>query len=304
MEGPTPVSAMIHAATMVTAGLYLLLRCSAIIVLSPQTLQFIFVFGFITVLLTSFLGAWQYDIKKVIAFSTCSQLGYMMTIIGSSYFSLGFFHLLTHAFFKALLFLAAGGVIHAMQGEQDLRRLAGSLSGTGFKKIKFIFLYGAFSLGTLALVGFFFFAGYYSKENILFALTLTNNSAIGLTALVILSASVLLTSYYSFRLVWLLFFAPHKASARFYQAHLNLSIDCYTRSSLSLLMFFSIFAGFCLKTAVLSSFLLDSVIASAVQSFSSLELLPVTAKILPSVLILVGFYLATQQRYTTQAQQH
>ena len=125
----------------------------------------------------------------------------MMTIIGSSYFSLGFFHLLTHAFFKALLFLAAGGIIHALQGEQDLRRLAGSLSVRGPKKPKSVFLYNAFLIGTLALVGFFFFAGYYSKESVLLSLMLTDNSAGGFAAGAILSASVLLTSYYSFRLL-------------------------------------------------------------------------------------------------------
>jgi NADH:ubiquinone oxidoreductase subunit 5 (subunit L)/multisubunit Na+/H+ antiporter MnhA subunit len=181
MEGPTPVSAMIHAATMVTAGLYLLLRCSFLIILSAVALKLIFFIGVLTVLVTSVLGMWQYDIKKIIAFSTCSQLGYMMTIIGNSYFSLGFFHLLTHAFFKALLFLAAGGVIHAMQGEQDLRRLAGSLS-VFRKEYSPGFLQSAFLIGTLSITGLVFYSGYYSKEAILFSLTYSLNTSIGFFA--------------------------------------------------------------------------------------------------------------------------
>ena len=170
MEGPTPVSAMIHAATMVTAGLYLLLKCSPLLVLSPAMLNFIIFLGASTVLVTSVLGAVQYDIKKIIAFSTCSQLGYMMTIIGSSYFSLAFFHLLTHAFFKALLFLAAGSIIHLMQGEQDIRRLAGTFTNRQRNIFGFSFIQVAFLLGTLSITGLFFFSGYYSKELILYAL--------------------------------------------------------------------------------------------------------------------------------------
>jgi NADH-quinone oxidoreductase subunit L len=135
-------------------------------------MNFIIFLGASTVLITSVLGAFQYDIKKIIAFSTCSQLGYMMTIIGSSYFSLAYFHLLTHAFFKALLFLTAGSVIHLMQGEQDLRRLAGSLAKRRRNVAGFSFTQVAFLVGTLAITGLFFFSGYYSKELILYALVL------------------------------------------------------------------------------------------------------------------------------------
>jgi NADH:ubiquinone oxidoreductase subunit 5 (subunit L)/multisubunit Na+/H+ antiporter MnhA subunit len=179
MEGPTPVSAMIHAATMVTAGLYLLLKCSPLLVLSPGTMNFVILLGATTVLITSVLGSFQYDIKKIIAFSTCSQLGYMMTIIGSSYFSLAFFHLLTHAFFKALLFLAAGSIIHLMQGEQDVRRLAGAFTRRRKSSAGFSFLQVAFLLGTLSITGLFFFSGYYSKELILYALAFSCSTGAG-----------------------------------------------------------------------------------------------------------------------------
>jgi NADH:ubiquinone oxidoreductase subunit 5 (subunit L)/multisubunit Na+/H+ antiporter MnhA subunit len=205
MEGPTPVSAMIHAATMVTAGLYLLLRTSFVLVLSPAALEFTFIIGVLTVLVTSLIGIWHYDIKKIIAFSTCSQLGYMMAIIGSSYFSLGFFHLLTHAFFKALLFLAAGVVIHRMKGEQDLRRLAGAFSTNKqprkfFTRFGFDVLQVAFLIGVLSLAGIFFFSGFYSKELILFSLATSSNSTTSLLAELVLNISVFLTAYYSFRM--------------------------------------------------------------------------------------------------------
>jgi len=133
---------------------------------------------------------------------------------------------------------------------------------------------------------------------------LTDNSTIGFTAWFVLSVSVLFTSYYSFRLLWLLFFAPYKSSTRFYQINLSFGVDSYTRSSLGLLMFFSIFVGFGLKAVVLGSLLLDPVVVSVGQSFSTLEFLPCSVKIFPSVLIIIGFCLALKQRYMAQSQQH
>jgi proton-translocating NADH-quinone oxidoreductase chain L len=303
MEGPTPVSAMIHAATMVTAGLYLLLRCSFLIALSAITLKLIFFIGVLTVLITSILGMWQYDIKKIIAFSTCSQLGYMMTIIGSSYFSLGFFHLLTHAFFKALLFLAAGGVIHSMQGEQDLRRLSGGLT-TLEKNFLPGFLQSAFLIGTLSITGLVFFSGYYSKEAILFSLAYSCNTSIGVFSVVVLMLSVFFTSYYSFRLFYLLFLSTERSTTRYYQLNSTLRLDTYIIFSLGVLMIFSLFGGFGLKNVIINS----TVLSSSIESSGFIPLVPEFVswpiKILPIIFIFLGFYVAFFQEWFAEKQQN
>ena len=127
MEGPTPVSALIHAATMVTAGIFLMIRLSSLFIISEDTLTFVAIVGSITALFGSTTGTAQTDIKKIIAFSTCSQLGYMVAACGLGYFNFAFFHLVTHAFFKSLLFLSAGVIIHTLRGEQDIRKMGGLL---------------------------------------------------------------------------------------------------------------------------------------------------------------------------------
>jgi NADH-ubiquinone oxidoreductase chain 5 len=160
MEGPTPVSALIHAATLVTAGVFLIIRCSPLFEFAQNTLIFITFIGGLTAFFAATVAVSQDDIKKVIAYSTCSQLGYMVFICGLSEYSLSMFHLVNHAFFKALLFLAAGAVIHSISGEQDLRRFG--------KLTKFIpFTYSLMLLGFLALSGFPFLSGFYSKDLIL-----------------------------------------------------------------------------------------------------------------------------------------
>lgn len=160
MEGPTPVSALIHAATMVTAGVFLLIRCSVFLEAAPRILWLITLWGSLTVLVAGLIGSTQNDIKKIIAYSTCSQLGYMFAVLGMSYSSLGLFHLLNHAFFKALLFLGAGSVIHLMSGEQDTRRMGGiTVLSPG--------IYINMLLATLSLAGFPFLAGFYSKDIII-----------------------------------------------------------------------------------------------------------------------------------------
>ena len=160
MEGPTPVSALIHAATMVTAGVFLLLRCSSILELSPIVLSMISFVGAATAFFAATVGLVQNDIKKVIAYSTCSQLGYMVFACGISAYSTSFFHLFNHAFFKALLFLSAGSVIHALGDEQDLRKMGAVIS-------KLPFTYSMLFLGSLSLMGFPFFTGFYSKDAII-----------------------------------------------------------------------------------------------------------------------------------------
>jgi len=160
MEGPTPVSALIHAATLVTAGVFLIIRCSALFEYAPSALFFIMVIGGLTAFFAATVAITQDDIKKVIAYSTCSQLGYMVFVCGLSAYNVSMFHLVNHAFFKALLFLGAGSVIHAMSGEQDMRQYG--------KLTLFIpYTYSMFLIGCLALAGFPFLSGFYSKDLIL-----------------------------------------------------------------------------------------------------------------------------------------
>ena len=159
MEGPTPVSALIHAATMVTAGVFLLIRCSSLFEYS-NLLPFICIIGGITAIISSLIGLAQFDIKKIIAYSTCSQLGYMIFICGTSSYNFALFHMFNHAFFKALLFLAAGAVIFMFNGEQDIRKL-------NLNPILNPFLFLIFVIASCSLIGIFFFSGFYSKEFII-----------------------------------------------------------------------------------------------------------------------------------------
>jgi NADH-ubiquinone oxidoreductase chain 5 len=160
MEGPTPVSALIHAATMVTAGVFLILRSSPLLEYSNFSLFIITFIGSLTAFLASTIGVVQHDLKKVIAYSTCSQLGYMVLACGLSNYSVSLFHLMNHAFFKALLFLSAGSVIHAMSDEQDMRKMGGL--------VKLIpITYVMILIGSLALMGFPFLTGFYSKDILL-----------------------------------------------------------------------------------------------------------------------------------------
>ena len=160
MEGPTPVSALIHAATMVTAGVFLLIRSSPLLEFSSTALFFITFLGALTALFAATIGLVQNDIKKVIAYSTCSQLGYMVLACGLSNYSVSLFHLFNHGFFKALLFLSAGSIIHAMSDEQDMRKFGALLRSLPFT-------YSMTLIGSLSLMGFPFLTGYFSKDAIL-----------------------------------------------------------------------------------------------------------------------------------------
>mgnify|MGYP004007582619 CR=1 FL=1 len=160
MEGPTPVSALIHAATMVTAGVYMIIRCSPLFEYAPLALVVVTIIGAMTAFFAATTGLLQNDLKKVIAYSTCSQLGYMVFAAGLSQYSVSMFHLMNHAYFKALLFLSAGSVIHALADEQDMRRMGGL--------VKLLpFTYTMILIGSLALMGFPFLTGFYSKDVIL-----------------------------------------------------------------------------------------------------------------------------------------
>jgi NADH-quinone oxidoreductase subunit L len=203
MEGPTPVSALIHAATMVTAGVFMVARLSPVFEYSQTALTVVMFFGATTAFFAATVGLVQNDIKRVIAYSTCSQLGYMFVALGAGAYSVGIFHLFTHAFFKALLFLGAGSVIHAMHHEQDIRRMGGLAP-----HIKFT--YAMMLIGTLALTGFGIpflhigFAGYHSKDAII-EVAYAAHSAMGPYAFALTVAAALMTSFYSWRLIFMTF---------------------------------------------------------------------------------------------------
>ncbi|MGB7481410.1 MAG: NADH-quinone oxidoreductase subunit L [Burkholderiaceae bacterium] len=197
MEGPTPISALIHAATMVTAGIFMVARMSPLFELSDAALSFVLVIGAITALFMGFLGIVQNDIKRVIAYSTLSQLGYMTVALGASAYSVGVFHLMTHAFFKALLFLAAGSVIIGMHHDQDMRNMGGLRKYMPITWLTTL-------IGSLALIGTPFFSGFYSKDSIIEALHHTHIAGAGFASFAVL-AGVFVTAFYSFRLYFLVF---------------------------------------------------------------------------------------------------
>ena len=197
MEGPTPISALIHAATMVTAGIFMVARMSPLYELSDAALNFIMVIGSITALFMGFLGIIQNDIKRVVAYSTLSQLGYMTVALGASAYSVAVFHLMTHAFFKALLFLGAGSVIMGMHHNQDIRWMGGVRKYMPITWITSL-------LGSLALIGTPFFSGFYSKDSIIEAVHLSHLPAAGFANFAVL-AGVFVTAFYSFRMYFLVF---------------------------------------------------------------------------------------------------
>ncbi len=207
MEGPTPISALIHAATMVTAGIFMVARMSPLFEMSSTALSFVIIIGAITALFMGFLGIIQNDIKRVVAYSTLSQLGYMTVALGASAYNVAIFHLMTHAFFKALLFLAAGSVIIGMHHEQDIRKMGGLWK---YMKITWI----TSLIGSLALIGTPFFSGFYSKENIIEAAKHATVFGSGFAYAAVL-IGVFVTAFYSFRMYFLVFHGPE----RFREAH-------------------------------------------------------------------------------------
>jgi NADH-quinone oxidoreductase subunit L len=203
MEGPTPVSALIHAATMVTAGVFLVARMSPLMEYAPTALAIVTIVGASTALFAATIGCVQNDIKRVIAYSTCSQLGYMFFAAGVGAYKVAIFHLFTHAFFKALLFLGAGSVIHAMSDEQDMRRMGGIWT-------KIPVTYAVMWIGNLALAGIPFFAGYYSKDAILEA-AFASHSGVGIYAFACGMIAAFLTAFYSWRLLIMTFHGAPRA---------------------------------------------------------------------------------------------
>ena len=197
MEGPTPVSALIHAATMVTAGVFLVVRCSPIFEYSQVALNLVTIIGMVTAIFAASIALVQNDIKKIVAYSTCSQLGYMFFAAGIGAYHVAMFHLFTHAFFKALLFLGAGSIIHAFKDEQDIRNMGGVAK-------KLPYTYAFMLIGTLALTGFPFLSGFYSKDAII-EFAYLKNSSLGNYAATIGIITAFLTSIYSWRLFFKVF---------------------------------------------------------------------------------------------------
>ncbi len=239
MEGPTPVSALIHAATMVTAGVFLIIRFSPLFECVPIILIIIILLGSLTAFFSSTIGLCQNDLKKVIAYSTCSQLGYMVMICGFSWYSVSLFHLINHGFFKALLFLSAGSIIHAMRDEQDLRRMG------GLSKI-IPFSYVCIVIGSISLMGLPFLTGFYSKDLIL---EIINGSYFIKFSLWLGLLAAFFTSIYSFRLIyWTFFNFPVSFRYSYYKSHegnWNLLLP------LLILLIFSVVIGYALQYLII-----------------------------------------------------
>ena len=286
MEGPTPVSALIHAATMVTAGVFLIIRCSFLFEFSPNILAVVTILGALTAFFAATTGLFQNDIKRVIAYSTCSQLGYMVFSCGLSCYDVALFHLFNHAFFKALLFLSAGSVIHAIGDEQDMRKMG------GLRRL-LPFSYAAFLIGSLALTGFPFLAGFYSKDIILeVAYAKSTNNAFFAYTLGVLTAFC--TSFYSFRLLFLVFLVqpngPRKSILNAHEGTWKLTVPLFVLIILSItvgFLFREIFIGFGTTFWLNSIFILP-------QNYILLdvEFIPLFYKLLPLILTFLGAFLA------------
>ena len=258
MEGPTPISALIHAATMVTAGIFMVSRMSPIFELSSTALAFILFIGAVTALFMGFLGLIQHDIKRVVAYSTLSQLGYMTVALGASAYSAAIFHLMTHAFFKALLFLAAGAVIIAMHHEQDMRKMG------GLRKYMPI-TYWTSLVGSLALIGFPGFAGFFSKDTIIEAVHAATNldhaTWVHSFAYIAVLAGVFITALYSFRMFFLVFHGKERMDEHT-REHLHECKPVVT-VPLILLAIPSIVAGYLLGDVVMGDYFGSAIYVSA-----------------------------------------
>ena len=286
MEGPTPVSALIHAATMVTAGVFVILRSSPILEYSNFALFIITLFGCLTAFMAATIGVVQNDIKKVIAYSTCSQLGYMIFACGLSNYTISLFHLMNHAFFKALLFLSAGSVIHAIADEQDMRKMGGLVKIIPVTYIMII-------IGSLALMGFPFLTGFYSKD-ILLELSFGTYYFTGLFAYWLGIISAFFTAFYSIRLIYLTFLKITNADRNIISAaHES---DILMMLPLFILAFGSIFVGFIAKDLFLGmgvdtwNHALFQIVSHS--SFIEAEFLPFYIKLIPFIFSLSGVFLA------------
>ena len=286
MEGPTPVSALIHAATMVTAGVFLLARCSYLFEFSPFVLNLIMFIGASTAFFASTTGLFQNDIKKVIAYSTCSQLGYMIFACGLSEYEVGIFHLSNHAFFKALLFLGAGSIIHAVSDEQDMRKMGGL-------KNLLPFSYSIMLIGSLALVGFPFLTGFYSKDTIL-EVAYATYSTWGHFCYYLGTFAAFFTAFYSTRLLFLVFLSePNGNRSSILNAHEG---SWKLTLPLFLLSIFSITIGYLTKEIFIGfgTNFWNGAIFTLPQNYilTDIEFISLFFKLLPLIFTISGAVLA------------
>src|SRR5215831_13397674 len=286
MEGPTPVSALIHAATMVTAGVFMVARLSPLFALAPVALSFVSFIAAATTLFAATVGLVQNDIKRIVAYSTCSQLGYMFVAMGVGAYSVGMFHLFTHAFFKALLFLGSGSVIMAMHHEQDIWKMGGL-------KDKIPFTYAMMIIGTLALTGFPLTAGYFSKDAIIEAAFATKNPMM-LYAFACTVAAAALTSFYSWRLIFVTFHGRPHDREHYDHAH---------ESPMVVLIPLAVLAAGCILSGYpfrelfagedVAAFFRDSLrFAETNHILHDMHEVPYWVAILPSVMMAIGFVIA------------
>jgi NADH-quinone oxidoreductase subunit L len=288
MEGPTPVSALIHAATMVTAGVFMVARLSPLFELAPYAKSFVLFIGATTAIFAATVGLVQNDIKRIVAYSTCSQLGYMFVAMGSGAYSIGMFHLFTHAFFKALLFLGCGSVILAMHHEQDIRNMGGL-----WRKIPFT--YATMLIGTLALTGFPFTAGFFSKDAIIEA----DDAIAGTIAsygFIMTVAAAALTSFYSWRLIFKTFHGEPHDRHHYDAAHESPLVMLIPLAVLAIgsigagWPFVHIFEGQGAEEFFRSSLM----IGANNHVLEAMEHLPLAISLAPTVMMLVGFLVAYQ----------
>jgi NADH-quinone oxidoreductase subunit L len=288
MEGPTPVSALIHAATMVTAGVFMVARLSPLFELAPTAQTVVIFFGATTALFAATIGLVQNDIKRIVAYSTCSQLGYMFVAMGVGAYSVGMYHLFTHAFFKALLFLGSGSVIHAMHHEQDIRNMGGL-------KDKIPFTYWMMIIGTLALTGFPFTAGYFSKDAIIEAAYAGKNS-IAIYGFICTVAAALLTSFYSWRLIFKTFHGKPHDKHHYDEAHespLVMLVPLAALAAGSILAgwpFYEYFAGH----HVAEFFRGSLTFAQGNTIIDDMHHVPLAVVFTPTVMMVLGFLIAYQ----------
>jgi len=284
MEGPTPVSALIHAATMVTAGVFMVARLSPLFELAPTAQTFVMFIGATTAFFAATIGLVQNDIKRIVAYSTCSQLGYMFVAMGAGAYSVGMFHLFTHAFFKALLFLGSGSVIYAMHHEQDIRMMGGL-----WRKIPFTF--AVMCVGTLALTGFPLFAGNFSKDAIIESAYVSHNPA-ATYAFILTVVAAGLTAFYSWRLIFKTFFGEPHDQEHYEAAHES---PLWMLIPLFVLAAGSILSGFPFKELFagngVEEFFRDSVKMHP-HIIEEMEQIPLAIKSLPFLMMSIGLVIS------------
>ena len=284
MEGPTPVSALIHAATMVTAGVFMVARLSPLFELAPNAQAVVMFFGATTAFFAATVGLVQNDIKRIVAYSTCSQLGYMFVAMGAGAYSVGMFHLFTHAFFKALLFLGSGSVIYAMHHEQDIRNMGGL-----WRKIPYTF--AVMCIGTLALTGFPMFAGYFSKDAIIESAYASHNP-FAMYGFLMTVAAALLTAFYSWRLIFKTFFGEPHDQEHYEAAH---EAPLWMLVPIGVLAAGSILSGFPFKELFaghgVEEFFRESVKMNP-HIIEDMHHIPKTIAYLPTVMMVIGAYIA------------